>query len=822
MRTVQKVALSLLLSVFIFAAFTIVAFSGLFSIVETRFYQPSKTETIQKNLEKIALSLDDYTSLYEARFNSFTQLESLATVMNPIQTEQDISNRIEAYGQLITGGTKGLLGIRVVRSDGKHLDYSTFYSDLLKQQSTKIAYNNYTELYINGHLELPYETIQCTQDQSSRIIFDTQNNRILYAYPFYDQNKLYRGTVFFYVKSSDFERYLRDTNVIGITDEYILAGSLEYPAFIKGFEPSLQESMNDFLVKNWDQGILNNVKFKNEGSISTTSTGSTETRSTSDEPAWLLFTNTKSKTGVYISALYSEDIFVFPIAVKIVLLVCVFITGFLGIFLLFNLKQDDMTIIRNRVKRFQFALLSEYVTKNTDDWSKIKQEIESQKQEVNKNVRRSLGHRAKKHSKELDELLDQSWFELISAVSSRAGATTGKQNYVFSEHDTKKASSLDMEEIRSLLEQLISGGKLQMPEKAQVVAESPKKTLEEAEEAGELEEAEEVGELEEAEEASELEEAEAVGEVEEVEEAGEVEELEEAEAVGEVGELEEVEEVGEVSELEEAEEVGELEEAEEASELEEAGEVEELEEAEEVGELEEVGEVSELEEAEEVGELEEAEAVGEVGELEEVEEVGEVEELEEAEEVGELEEAGEVGELEEAGEAEAVDSSLLDNKISDQELSEVLSEETCIGKQNDTLYSLGTEKISSDYLVDFNFKSPDFSDLDDNDQDNAVSFIQDTNNIVTEDVSDVDDVKIFDMLPFSFTINFAGENPLQKMEKFGLTFNYTESGEKIIKGQESTIQEKEGLFTINKNLPLNEVKIDSNFKNLVDSILHKN
>ena len=53
MSSGQKVAFSLLISVLAFCAFTVVAFSGLFDLLEVNFYQPIVQEIKQKKSTRL-------------------------------------------------------------------------------------------------------------------------------------------------------------------------------------------------------------------------------------------------------------------------------------------------------------------------------------------------------------------------------------------------------------------------------------------------------------------------------------------------------------------------------------------------------------------------------------------------------------------------------------------------------------------------------------------------------------------------------------------------------------------------------------------------
>ena len=52
MKTVQKVLLSLLLATVVFTAFAVAAYSGLFSLIDTRFYNQRIRSTSQAVLEE--------------------------------------------------------------------------------------------------------------------------------------------------------------------------------------------------------------------------------------------------------------------------------------------------------------------------------------------------------------------------------------------------------------------------------------------------------------------------------------------------------------------------------------------------------------------------------------------------------------------------------------------------------------------------------------------------------------------------------------------------------------------------------------------------
>ena len=53
MKSSHRIALSLLISVVVFSVFAVLAFSGLFSYLETEFYNKRVSESVYADLEKI-------------------------------------------------------------------------------------------------------------------------------------------------------------------------------------------------------------------------------------------------------------------------------------------------------------------------------------------------------------------------------------------------------------------------------------------------------------------------------------------------------------------------------------------------------------------------------------------------------------------------------------------------------------------------------------------------------------------------------------------------------------------------------------------------
>ena len=84
MTSGQKTAVSLLISVVLFAAFVVAAFTGLFSVIDARFYEPGKISQIQKHLDTVSENFNEYIETLESRFGKNENSFKSRLVFSPI------------------------------------------------------------------------------------------------------------------------------------------------------------------------------------------------------------------------------------------------------------------------------------------------------------------------------------------------------------------------------------------------------------------------------------------------------------------------------------------------------------------------------------------------------------------------------------------------------------------------------------------------------------------------------------------------------------------------------------------------------------------
>ncbi len=569
MTSGQKTAASLLTTVILFAVFAVLAFAGLFSVIDARFYEPAKVMQIKSSLDSISESYDEYLTALSERFeNSFLNQSAVKTFAERSPSDSSVQERTRLAGDLFSS-TQGLSGIRLVDRNENSIFYSSFRSDVLRQTDKFVSYKNYSETVTpSGLKEIPFDKVSASEGAKC-LYFDGRDSRIIFSYPFYDTYSTLRGTMLFYVNAQDFNRFLIKKKLITFSG----TGSLISPENISQDDDSYAE-----LVEKNVHGFAFGIPFVarelfEKQILLRQCEGASESErlvemSNADE-FWVMISGEKSLGG-FVSGIYDEELFSLPKSVRILILVCAFVSLFLVVFMLFNLKQDDMTVIRRRIKALQIGVVNEYLnTKEDVDWKEISRKISLRRGDITGEIMKSLGRRGKKHSKEASELIDRSWNEMISAMSSGIGSSSVEGTV----------------EIKKLLEEILSNGHIQISAAPASVTQSSVNEEKKAEPVHqEIPHSDMFRSHEEIESPAELEEAEPLEEVSEAEPIEDAEPVEEAEAVEEAESVEELEEIPEAESIDEAEPVEDAEPVEESEDVDEAESVEEAEELESIDE----------------------------------------------------------------------------------------------------------------------------------------------------------------------------------------------------------------------------------------------
>lgn len=471
----RKIFVSLLISVFLFACFSILAFTELFSVIDVHFYEPSKISQVQKHLDIISENYSEYLELLENRFykdeNSILKNETIRLFVEENSKAEIIQERLKILKELIKQ-TPGFLGLRILDKDGTNIYFSTFDSDFVNQNSTNILYKNYADAITSlGNSEIPFSKISFFEPENSlaienlrtAITFDGRDNRIIFSYPYYDSEQVLCRFFLFYVSANDFNRFLVSKKIITFNETGILVSGLNLDDeqkqnnYKSGFVFGIPNVENDILrkeiISHWEQGFIESEKIVYK--ISDEDSGEKSNAKIKND-YWILFSSTKSPFG-FISGIYPEKNFLMPDSLKILLLTCVFVTLFLVVFMIVNLKHDDMFLIRERIRKLEWAIVDEHLKKKEEvDWKIISKKIAERRQDVTHEIIRSLGRKAKKHIPEVKELINRSWNEILSVmdISKDKNETTQDKNTIAHTEQLEELEELEELEPSFELEQV--------------------------------------------------------------------------------------------------------------------------------------------------------------------------------------------------------------------------------------------------------------------------------------------------------------------------------------------------------------------------------
>ena len=463
MSSGPKIALSLLISVLIFAGCVFLSIAGGFKLIEVQFYQPRVIANANDRLSSIEKAYGEYSSNLDNEFRKFLSEKSVKTFIERAP-EKEAMNERGKLSALLYQKISGLNGMRLIENDGIHIHFSTFGEDTLTETSSLISYKNYTDAN-----KIPFTLLEASDgEKQTKIYFDSIKNELVFSYPFYDNYTAYRGTFIFYVLGDDFTQYLIDRELVSLNAR----GTVCSP---NGFVFNLPITGRELLMKEIEQRWSRKIQ-------------NVEQLVQSDTKSENIFIITQGNDRIKIGEIRTQDAFEFSDIEKLLLLICLFITLYLIIFLLFNIRHDDMVIVCRRLRKFQYELLKEYIDrKDSMDWKTLSKEIAHRKNDVNSEIKKSLGRRGKKHSKEVDELLEDLWTDVMSAMGGNV----------------------------SVVRQVVSSNPI-------AVASTEKTPA-----ADNIEELEEIPDADEVEELEELSDADEVEELEEIPDADEVEKISE-------------------------------------------------------------------------------------------------------------------------------------------------------------------------------------------------------------------------------------------------------------------------------------------------------
>ena len=285
-----------------------------------------------------------------------------------------------------------------------------------------MGYRDYTEDLRNPS----FDRVQVPDRGADKLTLDKAQDRIIFSFPFYDSMDVYRGTALFTVSVRAVVERLISAGRIRVGDDITLINTP--PGIISGGPETTTSETLTAVSAIWDSGVLGlvplNIPLRNIPAVGA-----------------LALVSAKTSQGVFFGNVVSEALFSFPPVMKLILLLIAFLTIFLAVFFLFNIRQDSMTIIRNRLKELQTSLIEQfYETKGEIDWARWTMELEQRRTGVRAELKRGINSgRGAYSAEDVDALIDTAWNELVAFIAAWG----------------KSESGLDEERLRFLLNRVI-------------------------------------------------------------------------------------------------------------------------------------------------------------------------------------------------------------------------------------------------------------------------------------------------------------------------------------------------------------------------------
>lgn len=403
MTVSQKAVLSLFLSILLFAGIAAAAYTGLFDLVETRFYNSSRVKSLIRETGIDAELLQEYLTNLQNRFAASLDEPSVRRSFLAGQSAFDIFERSRIYGLLLES-VPGLHSVRFVDAVGGRIHFSTYPPDIIKEDRLSVTYRGYNEDPANP----PFARVQVRAGEDFRLTPDTAYERIIFSYPFYDSLDIYRGTALFTVSvRAPAERLVSAGRLKAGEDVSLTAVP---PGMVSGSPGTSTAAILEKISSIWADGIYGQTSFVSADSKTT-----------------MILVSAKTSLGFYYGRIINEDVFAFPWSMKAILLTAVFLTIYLAMFFFFNLKQDTLTVIQNRLDKLQISLIEQFYEHKGDiDWSHWIRELEQRREDIRIEIKRGIKIGENRVlDRDIDALINKSWDELLELIGGRETGGSG-------------------------------------------------------------------------------------------------------------------------------------------------------------------------------------------------------------------------------------------------------------------------------------------------------------------------------------------------------------------------------------------------------------
>ena len=336
MKVIKKAAVSIVLSMVLFSAFTVLAFSNLFDVIEAKYYNKKVVGDYENRLIRIIDGIDKYEEIKDKIIKDISENRVIKRVFLTNQSKEDIFQRNNLIKKIKKENIY-FKYLRVVDDTGK-IHFSTNENDINSQEEFRIIYKTYKKAVSDSDFKKQEEL------ENGELLFLENENNIFIKEELDDEFGIKRGFIQVAFNYEDLEQFLKREYLLDKNDSIALIG--DKGVVVNLFDKS--DRVTELIRKNWEKTDFEKIKYIFEDE-------------SGKEYALLTYKGTDRFTGIVLL----REIFQIDKLYRYILLIVTFFVFNITIFLIFNLKQDKVSIISDRVKRFQINFLIEYLEKKT-------------------------------------------------------------------------------------------------------------------------------------------------------------------------------------------------------------------------------------------------------------------------------------------------------------------------------------------------------------------------------------------------------------------------------------------------------------------------
>lgn len=452
MTSVQKIALSFLMTLVLFAGFLLTFNSYLFDFLEAKFYSQARILEKTEELNQISQSYDEYftnfLSSINDNYNSWKNLDSVRSFFEPNPSEVNVAGRRIANERIFSLYT-ALNGIRLIDKNGRNVHFSSFDEiDILKQSGISKIYKNYPDICKDAD-EILFENFERLSDKTnSKILFDDKKNRLIVCEPFFYSGNIFSGYALFYFdflnlqKELTEKKYLEKSYNLSLFSDDDLNGGIA-----DGILSSEKENFREPLLKLWK----NQTKKTESQTVVPEKIFNLD--SAGNNEAYFVALTNSYESKINVAGVYDSSFFDIPEDLQFVIYLCIFISLFLILFLIFSFKRDSMTILKKKVKKLQLEIMQDCFEKGESvKLDSVFQKLSERRNEISTEILKSLKIRSKKQSQEIESLLEKNWDEIFAFFKSQQNLQT--------EQNVSNLNAEFLQEIKSLLQEVLQNTEL--------------------------------------------------------------------------------------------------------------------------------------------------------------------------------------------------------------------------------------------------------------------------------------------------------------------------------------------------------------------------